>query len=165
MALSLLLAAPGVHAGERSGDTLAALTVCFAGTEFRATSTERLPAGVTARTVETASGPLSVSLADGYRQVIHRHGTAPLVNPLVNLKLERSAAGQFGADRAAILQQMTYMAQMANMAADRQLVPAVRASASDADDDVVRTRLLDLLHDCMVRARPAPAAQDRDRTR
>lgn len=49
---------------------------------------------------------MPVSLADGYRIMIHRQGTAPLVN----LKIERSVAGKFDADRAAILLQMDMMA-------------------------------------------------------
>lgn len=100
--LALLLAASSAQAQDRSAAPLQGLTHCFGGTEFRAVSTDRLPASVTSRTVESAQGPLSVSLADGYRMMIHRQSK----DALVNLKIERSAPGQFGADRAAILLQL-----------------------------------------------------------
>ena len=106
LALALLLAATTTHAQDRSADPLHGLTQCFAGTEFRAVRTDRLPASVTLRQVETATGPLPVSLADGYRIMIHRQST----EALVNLKIERSAPGKFDADRAAILLQIDRMA-------------------------------------------------------
>ena len=106
LALALLLVASTSHAQDRTTDPLASLAHCFDGSAFRAASTDRLPASVTSRSVETAKGPMPVSLADGYRMMIHRQGTAPLVN----LKIERSAAGKFDADRAAILLQMDMMA-------------------------------------------------------
>lgn len=100
--LAVLLAATTCQAQERSTDPLHGLTRCFSGTEFRAVSTDRLPVSKTSRTVESAKGPLSVSLADGYRMMIHRQSK----DPLVNLKIERSVSGQFSADRAAILLQI-----------------------------------------------------------
>ncbi len=108
--LALLLAATTGHAQDRSADPLHGLTRCFTGTEFRAVSTDRLPASVTSRAVETAKGPLRVSLADGYRMMIHRQS----MEPLVNLKIERSAPGTFDADRAAILLQMDRMVAASN---------------------------------------------------
>jgi hypothetical protein len=108
--LALLLAASTGQAQDRSSDPLQGLTHCFGGTEFRAVSTDRLPASVTSRTVESAKGPLPVSLADGYRMMIHRQSK----DPLVNLKIERSVPGQFGADRAAILLQIDRLAATSN---------------------------------------------------
>lgn len=52
-----------------------------------------------------AAGERPVSTADGYRLMLFRRSRLPLVN----LKIERSAAGQFAADRETIV---AYMQEM-----------------------------------------------------
>jgi hypothetical protein len=105
LAFGLLLHAAS-HAQDRTGDPLQGLTHCFDSGELHAASRDRLPARVTSRTVDTAQGPMQVSRADGYRLMLYRQSK----EPLVNLKIERSAHGQFVADRSAVLAQMDKIA-------------------------------------------------------
>jgi hypothetical protein len=106
LALAFFVAATAAQAQDRSTDPLQGLTQCFKGGEFHAEGTYRMSPSVVSRKVDTASGPMYVSVADGYRLMIYRKSTSPIVN----LKIERSVAGQFGADRDAILKQMATLA-------------------------------------------------------
>ena len=106
LALALMMAATASHAQDRAADPLQRLTQCFAHGEFRAVGTYRLSPSVVSRQVDTATGPMQVSIEDGYRLMIYRSSTSPLVN----LLLERSMAGQFAKDRDAILKQMAALA-------------------------------------------------------
>jgi hypothetical protein len=105
-ASTLLASAPagaeGALAPERAGDPLAGLAHCFDDGEFRVTSRARLPATKQFREVQTRQGALKVSTIDGYRLLLHKNSAAPLVN----LKVEKSADGQFDADRDAVLAYM-----------------------------------------------------------
>lgn len=106
LASTLLLISPATVAQERDGDPLQGLTHCFDRGEFRAQGTYRLSPSVVSRQVDTAAGAMYVSVADGYRMMIYRKSTSPLVN----LMIERSMPGQFGVDRDAILKQMAALA-------------------------------------------------------
>jgi hypothetical protein len=106
LALALLAGATAAQAQDRSGDPLQGLTQCFKGGEFHAEGTYRMSPSVVSRKVDTTTGPMYVSIADGYRLMIYRKSTSPFVN----LKIERSVAGQFSADRDAILKQMATLA-------------------------------------------------------
>lgn len=106
LAAALLMATAVTHAQDRNADPLQGLTQCFKGGEFHAEGTYRMSPSVVSRKVDTATGPLFVSIADGYRLMIYRKSTSPFVN----LKIERSVEGQFGADRDAIVKQMATLA-------------------------------------------------------
>jgi hypothetical protein len=106
LALAILTTSAGASAQERSADPLQGMTQCFQGGEFHAEGTYRMSPSVVSRKVDTADGPLYVSIADGYRLMIYRKSTSPLVN----LKIERSIEGQFDTDRAAIMKQMAALA-------------------------------------------------------
>jgi hypothetical protein len=106
LALATCLATITVHAQDRTTDPLQGLTRCFNGGEFHAEGTYRLSPSVVSRRVDTASGPMQVSIDDGYQLMIYRNSTAPLVN----LRIERSVPGQFGKDRDAIVSQMAALA-------------------------------------------------------
>lgn len=58
------------------------------------------------RMIKLSSGPVHVSTADGYRLMIYRKSSSPLVN----LKIERSAEGRFAEDRRSIIDQMKEIA-------------------------------------------------------
>jgi hypothetical protein len=102
LVFALLLVASTSHAQDRTTDPLQGITLCIGSSEFRAATKERLPASITSRNVDAAQGPMPVSLADGYRMMLYRKSS----EPLVNLKIERSIDGKFDADRAAIMLQM-----------------------------------------------------------
>ncbi len=102
---ALVLFSVNATAQDRPDDPLRPLTTCPFGKDLRADSVSRWSAG-NSRMVQTASGPMSVSVADGYRMLLAYPGTAPFVN----LKLERSQPGKLAADRTAILAQMTSFA-------------------------------------------------------
>ena len=106
LVISMLLAAPGAHAQERTTDPLGPLARCINGSPFKFRQQDRLPAQKTARSVKLAAGERQVSTADGYRLMLYRESSAPFVN----LKIELSAAGRFDADRDIILAQMQDMA-------------------------------------------------------
>jgi len=104
--LAMIVAAATTRAQDRSTDPLQRITQCFRGGEFHAEGTYRLSESVVSRQVDTATGPMRVSIDDGYRMMIYRKSTAPLVNLLI----ERSAAGQFASDREAISRHMAALA-------------------------------------------------------
>ncbi|MDL2355335.1 MAG: hypothetical protein QFF03_08770 [Pseudomonadota bacterium] len=106
VAAALLCGAGAASARERPDDPLRPLTACPFGKDLQARSVARWPAGTPSRAVQTASGPMQVSVADGYRMLLAFPDTAPFVN----LKLERSQPGKLAADRTAILAQMTSFA-------------------------------------------------------
>lgn len=106
LAIILLGTASGVYAQQRSSDPLNSATQCFSSGEFQYKNKDRLPATSKSRTIDLVTGPVQVSTADGYRLMIYRKSASPLVN----LKIERSAEGQFATDRAAIIAQATEVA-------------------------------------------------------
>jgi hypothetical protein len=81
---TVIAMAPAV-AQERTADPLGGLAHCFDDGE-----------------VQTRNGAARVSTVDGYRLMLHKESRAPLVN----LKVEKSADGQFEQDRAAVLAYM-----------------------------------------------------------
>lgn len=89
-------------AQERSTDPLSTLTKCVNDKEFHSDRKDRLPIEATFRMVNSSARQARVSTADGYRLMMYRKSASPLVN----LKLERSAEGQFSADRDVIIAQM-----------------------------------------------------------
>ncbi|MCC7703018.1 hypothetical protein IGS59_12240 [Janthinobacterium sp. GW460P] len=105
LAIPMLLAAQATHAQDRRADPLAPLAQCINRSEFQFKTQDRLPASATTRVVKTAAGERRVSTADGYRLMLFRKSSLPLAN----LKIERSAEGQFAADRETILAQMQEM--------------------------------------------------------
>lgn len=96
-----VLSSASLHAQD---DPLLPLTSCSFGKDLRPESIDHRSAGT--RIVATSTGPMTVSVADGYRMMLAYPGTAPFVN----LKLERSQPGKLSEDRAAILAQMTSFA-------------------------------------------------------
>jgi len=102
LALAVLVATAPGHAQDRTTDPLHGVAHCFDSGEFLTKSRDRLPAASTSRIVNTSAGPAHVSTADGYRLMVYR--ASP--EPLVNLKIERSAPGKFEADRDAIMRQL-----------------------------------------------------------
>jgi hypothetical protein len=98
---TVIAMAPAV-AQERTADPLGGLAHCFDDGEFRVASSARLPASKQFREVQTRNGAARVSTVDGYRLMLHKESRAPLVN----LKVEKSADGQFEQDRAAVLAYM-----------------------------------------------------------
>jgi hypothetical protein len=102
LALAMLVTEAPCHAQERATDPLRGVAHCFDSGEFHAKSRDRLPATSTSRMVDTGAGQAPVSTADGYRLMVYR--ASP--EPLVNLKVERSAPGKFDADRDAIMRQL-----------------------------------------------------------
>lgn len=105
LAIPALLAALGTQAQERTTDPLAPLAQCINRSEFKFKGQDRLPAGATTRSVKLTTGEGQVSTADGYRLMLFRKSSLPFVN----LKIERSAAGRFAADRETIVAQMQQM--------------------------------------------------------
>ena len=106
LAIPVLLATLGVHAQDRTADPLAPLAQCINRSQFQFRTQDRLPAGATTRIVKMAAGDRQISTADGYRLMLFRKSSLPFVN----LKIERSAEGQFAADRDTIVAQMREMA-------------------------------------------------------
>lgn len=102
MTIGAALAAPASYSQAHAADALQGISHCFDTGEFHARTRDHRTAGAPWREVPTASGPARVSVVDGYRLMIYRDSSAPLVN----LKIERSADGAFAADRAAITSQM-----------------------------------------------------------
>ena len=102
LAFAMLVAAAPGHAQDRATDPLRGVAHCFDSGEFHARSRDRLPVTSTSRMVDTSAGPAPVSTADGYRLMVYRESA----EPLVNLKVERSVAGKFDADRTAIMRQL-----------------------------------------------------------
>jgi hypothetical protein len=104
--IPILFVALGANAQERTADPLGPMTQCVNRDGFHYERKDRRPVAATTREIDTKAGPLKVSTVDGYRLMVHRKSSSPLVN----LKLERSAEGQFAADRAAIMTQLKEMA-------------------------------------------------------
>jgi len=103
--IPILLLSFAAQGQERSNDPLGPLTRCVNRDGFHYEKRDRRPATATARSVPSARGDLSVSTADGYRLMVYRQSSSPLVN----LKLERSAQGRFAEDQLAITAQMQYL--------------------------------------------------------
>jgi hypothetical protein len=91
-------------AADRSDDSLRPIVDCMKRGRLSLVdeATKRWPADADHRMVTTAAGPRRVSVADGYLLLLE----SGFATPFVNLKLERSAAGSFADDRAAVLAQM-----------------------------------------------------------
>ncbi|MBY0242093.1 MAG: hypothetical protein K2X55_22555 [Burkholderiaceae bacterium] len=102
LATTTLIAMTPAVAQERVADPLGGLARCFDDGDFRVASSTRLPTTKQFREVQTRAGAARVSTVDGYRLMLHKNSTAPLVN----LKVEKSADGQFEQDRAAVLAYM-----------------------------------------------------------
>jgi hypothetical protein len=105
-AAMVLSGAAAAQAQDARSDPLRALLACPYANGLKAPSVERWPGNMASRTVQTSTGPMQVSVADGYRMMLAFPDTAPFVN----LKLERSKPGKLAADRTAILAQMTSFA-------------------------------------------------------
>ena len=102
---AVVLCGPGA-ASARAADPLRPLTRCTFGKDLQAQSVRRWTDPTPWRAVQTSTGPMQVSVADGYRMLLAFPDTAPFVN----LKIERSLPGRLAADRTAILAQMTSFA-------------------------------------------------------
>jgi len=87
---------------QRDGDPLAPILRCVQGGNFATLEQGRLPATVTSRSVDTLSGPRSVSMRDGYRLIL----ATSQGKPFVNLKVELSAPASATNDREAVEAQM-----------------------------------------------------------
>ncbi len=103
---AMVLGGAAAHAQEAATDPLRPLLACPYANGLKAPSVDRWPANMRSRSVQTSTGPMQVSVADGYRMLLAFPDTAPFVN----LKLERSQPGKLAADRTAILAQMTSFA-------------------------------------------------------
>lgn len=103
--LAFALAALPASAVDRDTDPLAPVVQCVADGDYKLAQQQRLPASATSRQVATAAGNYTVSTADGYRVLVHKASSAPLVN----LKVELSAPGKFAADRVTVLAQLKEM--------------------------------------------------------
>lgn len=112
MALAVLVAAAPGHTQDRTTDPLHGVAHCFDTGEFKVKTRDRLPAASTSRMVNTSAGPAQVTTADGYRLMVYR--ASP--EPLVNLKIERSADGKFDADRDAVMRQLAALSARATPA-------------------------------------------------
>ncbi|KQQ96266.1 hypothetical protein [Massilia sp. Leaf139] len=98
-----LLLAPLFHLlpALAADDALASPAACPWQDDLKPVSFTRVPGPFT-RTVDTDAGKQSVSVAMGQRVMLAYPGT----DPFVNLKLERSVAGHYAADKAAIMAQL-----------------------------------------------------------
>ncbi|WP_426177464.1 hypothetical protein [Massilia sp. TWR1-2-2] len=105
-AAMVLSGAAAAQAQDARSDPLRPLLACPYANGLTAPGIDRWPGSMTARVVQTSTGPMQVSVADGYRMMLAFPDTAPFVN----LKLERSQPGKLAADRTAILAQMTSFA-------------------------------------------------------
>lgn len=114
--LALALSLTGIAMGQTPPQpaSLDEQVACLLKGPLRVTAKDRRAAKEAWRDVETASGRQRVSVADGYRLMLGLQGP----EPLVNLKIERSVPGQFAADRAAVLAQMTYIGDRRAAAAE-----------------------------------------------
>ena len=100
--MAVLMASSAPSLAQRATDVLGPIVNCVAAGKFSVLKQDRLPATVTSRSVETASGDKAVSLADGYRVIL---ATAQGL-PFLNLKVELSVASSAVADREAVEEQM-----------------------------------------------------------
>ena len=101
----MLVAALAAQAQDRTADPLGPLAQCINRSQFQFKTQDRLPASATTRVVKMKAEERRVSTADGYRLMLFRKSSLPFVN----LKIERSAAGQFASDRETIVAQMQEM--------------------------------------------------------
>lgn len=107
--LRALLLAPLLHlAPALANHALSAHATCPATGDLTVVSTTIRP-GPWMRKVDTDTGKQEVSVAMGVRMILAFPGT----DPFVNLKLERSVAGRYAADKAAILAHMQAIARRA----------------------------------------------------
>lgn len=120
--LALLLTGAGRVAEARESDPLQGVTRCIDSGEFHSPQKDRLPEGKTQRQVNTATGLMDVSLADGYRMMMYRQSR----EPFVNLKIERSAVAKFADDRNAIMLQLAKLSAGANPPGSVPLVTSTR---------------------------------------
>lgn len=104
--IPLLAFALGANAQERATDPLGPVAKCVNSDGFHYQTKDRLPVTSTSRPVVTSKGQIAVSTADGYRLMVYRKSSAPLVN----LKIERSAQGRFADDRLVLIDQMKELA-------------------------------------------------------
>ncbi len=102
LALAALAAASVSSWGQRAGDPLAPIVRCIAAGKFGVLEQARLPASATSRSVETAAGNKTVSVADGYRVIL----ATSQGQPFVNLKVEQSSPADAAVDRATVEAQM-----------------------------------------------------------
>lgn len=102
LAIPLCFLFLGAQAQDRATDPLGPLTQCIGRSQFQFKKLDRLPARLTTRDVQTRAGMMQVSTVDGYRLILYRQS----VEPLVNLKIERSAEGKFAADHQVLSTQM-----------------------------------------------------------
>lgn len=94
------------YAQEARPDLLGPLAQCVNSDGFHDERKDRLPSTTTFRTIKLAEGPAKVSTVDGYRLMVYRKSSSPLVN----LKIEQSAKERFADDRALITKQMQEIA-------------------------------------------------------
>ncbi len=94
---------------DRAADPLKSYTTCKFTDGLEAVAVDHLSADVKSRTVETKEGKKQVSMADGYRLML----AYPSEGAFVNLKVEKSAQGRFGADKQAIVEGMDFMSSQA----------------------------------------------------
>jgi hypothetical protein len=104
--IAALIVALNANAQGRTADPLGPLAQCVNNGEFHFEKLDRFPMGKNSRVVNTSAGQVQVTVADGYRLMIYRKSSSPLVN----LKIERSVEGQFAADRTTLITQMKEMA-------------------------------------------------------
>lgn len=87
-------------------DTLRPLLDCRYREGFAAVNSERLPTTVKERQVNTELGPRKVSLADGYQTVL----AYPSASFFANLRIERSQAERYAADKDAVVSSLRRLA-------------------------------------------------------
>lgn len=111
--LGVLLLAPLLHipaaAAAAQQSALAAYTQCPLSANLKATSILRGAVMPRERKVDTGAGQRTISVADGYKAMFAFPDTADFVN----LKVERSVAGRYAADKQAVLDQMQQMVKRA----------------------------------------------------
>lgn len=108
LALVGLLVAPSAQP-QLLQSRLLPYTRCPLSGGLDSTLVERASGLPMARPVETGTGEKRVSVADGYRVIL----AFPNTDPFVNLKVELSMAGRYGADKQIVLEQMQHMSATA----------------------------------------------------
>lgn len=108
-ALSLPLAGlclSGASAQKQPGrdDSLKRYTSCRFNDGLKIVETDRLPKGVTHRTVNTLDGEKKVSLADGYRVMV----AYPWTHFFANIKAEKSDPASYAADKQAVVETLKW---------------------------------------------------------
>lgn len=87
------------------GDALKAYTTCSFGDGLHLVQVDPLPAGVTSRTVDTASGPRVVSMVAGERVMFAYPGT----DFFANVKAEVLPAEDYAQSKKALLDNLAYI--------------------------------------------------------